>query len=114
MQKVSIHEPQQGIVFSETVPFISSFTDSAGNEMNLRRPVAVTTDANGNIYVLDAELGEIFRYTFDGESDTPVKSSSIEDPDVMNDAVAIGTYRERVYAFERGTGTIHIWYSTEQ
>jgi len=113
VQRVSIHQAQQGIVFSETMPFLSSFTDSAGNEINLRRPVAVTTDANGNIYVLDAELGQIFRYTFDGESDTPVESSSIEDPDVLEDAVAIGTYRERVYAFERGTGTIHIWYSTE-
>ena len=113
VQRVSIHEPQQGIVFSETVPFISSFTDSAGSEINLRRPVSVTIDADGNIYVLDSELGRIFRYTFDGESDTPVRSSSIEDPEVLFDAVAIGTYRERVYAFERGTGTIHIWYSTE-
>ncbi len=114
VQKVNVNEPQRGIVFSETVPFISSFTDTAGNEINLRRPVAVATDARGNIYVLDAELGQIFRYTFDGESDTPVKSLSIEDPDVLFDAIAVGTYRERVYAFERGTGTIHIWYSTEQ
>jgi hypothetical protein len=113
VQRVSIHEPQQGIVFSETVPFLSFFTDSAGNDINLIRPVAVTTDTEGNIFVLDAELGRIFRYTFDGESDTPVQSSSIEDPEMMLDAVAIGTYRERVYAFERGTGTIHIWYSTE-
>ncbi len=114
VQKINVNEPQQGIVFSETVPFISSFTDSAGNEINLRRPVAVATDGRGNIYVLDAELGQIFRYIFDGESDTPVKSSSIEDPDVLSDAVAIGTYMERIYAFERGTGTIHIWYSMEQ
>jgi len=113
VQKVSVDEPQQGIVFSETVPFISSFTDTAGNEVNLRRPVAVTTDALGNIYVLDAELGQTLRYTFDGEPDTPVKSSSIEDPDVLYDAIAVGTYRERVYVLERGTGTIHIWYSTE-
>jgi len=113
VQKVSVDEPQQGIVFSETVPFISSFTDTAGNEVNLRRPVAVTTDALGNIYVLDAELGQTLRYTFDGEPDTPVKSSSIEDPNVLYDAIAVGTYRERVYVLERGTGTIHIWYSTE-
>lgn len=113
VQKVSVSEPQRGIVFSPTVPFLGSFTDSAGIETNFRRPVAVATDANNNVYVLDAELGKIFRFTSDGESDTPVKSSSIEDPETLIDAVAIGTYRERVYAFERGTGTIHIWYSTE-
>jgi len=114
VQRVRVDEPQKGIVFSPTVPFISSFTDSAGNEINLRRPVSVATDAEGNIYVLDAELGRTFRYTSDGESDTPVQSSSIEDPITLIDAVAVGTYRERVYVFERGTGTIHIWYATVQ
>jgi len=117
VQKINVNEPQQGIVFSETVPFISSYIDTVDNEIieiNLRRPVAVATDARGNIYVLDAEIGKIFRYTFDGEWDTRVYALSIEDPDILSDAVAIGTYMERIYAFERGTGTIHIWYSTEQ
>ena len=114
VQKVSIDERQQGIVFSERVAYISSFIDSAGNARVLKRPVGVATDADGNIYVLDEELGKIFMYTFDGISDTEVNSPSIGGPDSLSAAVAVGTFLKRVYAFERGTGTIHVWYSTEQ
>jgi outer membrane protein assembly factor BamB len=114
VQRIRVDEPQQGVVFSPTVPFLSSFTDSVGNEIALVRPVGVSTDADGNVYVLDQGLGKVYRYTPEGVSFAEVNSPLIAGPAVLFDAVAIGTYQGAVFAFERDTGTIHVWYSTEQ
>ena len=114
VQRISVHEPQRGIVFSTGVPFISSFTDSAGDEIAFSRPVGVATDIDGNIYVLDEGLGKIFRFTSEGEPYTEVNSPLIGGPSVLSSAVAVGTFGDRVFAFERATGIIHFLYSTEQ
>ena len=116
VQRIAIDEPQKGIVFSDAVPFISSYTDGEGNELNLKRPIAVCTDRYGYIYVLDEELGKIFRYTADGLFSTTVNDTATLGPDSLLDARAVGTYGRKVYTLETaiGTGVIHFWESTEQ
>jgi hypothetical protein len=114
VQRVRIDKPQHGIPFSESVPYISSFTDEDGNEIALKRPVAVATDRYGYIYVLDEELGKIFRYTADGISSTLVNAPTILGPDSLLAATAIGTFGRKVFTLETGTGIIHFWESTEQ
>jgi outer membrane protein assembly factor BamB len=109
IQRIRIDSPQEGILFSPEVPFISTFTDVDGNEIALTRPVAVATDAEGYIIVLDEGLGKIFRYTFEGISDAIVNSITSGGPDMLDAPVSVGTYKERVYCLERETGIIHRW-----
>ena len=109
VQKVSITEPQKGIMFSSEIPLISSFTDKDGNEWVLSNPTAVTADSDGNVYILDDGLGKLFRFTADGVSDAMVNSSEAGGPEILIDPVSVGEYKNRVYTLERAMGTIHRW-----
>lgn len=114
VQKVAVDEPQQGIMFSGSVPFIRSFTYEDGSQVSLVQPVDVTTDWLGYIYVLDKELGQIFRYTAEGEPSALVNAPTAIGPDSLSAAISIGAFEKNVYVLETGTGRIHYWYSTEQ
>jgi hypothetical protein len=114
VQKVAVNQPQKGIPFSGTVPFIRSFTYEDGTQVPLAQPVDVTTDWLGNIYVLDKKLGQIFRYTAEGEPSALVNAPTTIGPDSLRAAISIGTFEINVYVLETGTGRIHYWYSTEQ
>jgi hypothetical protein len=109
VQKISTTEPQKGIMFSGEVPLLATFTDEEGNEWVLAGPSAVTTDSDGNVYVLDEDLGKIFRYTADGRSDAMVNSPDQAGPQTLQAPVSIGEYNKRIYTLETGTGTIHRW-----
>ena len=109
VQKMSTTEPQKGIMFSGEVPLLSSFTDGNGDEWTFSGPSAVTTDINGNVYVLDTDLGKLFRFTPKGVSDEMVNSPDAAGPQSLNSPVSIGEYKRRIYTLERKTGTIHRW-----
>ena len=109
VQRVSITEPQKGIMFSSEIPLLSSFTDDEENEWVFDRPSAVTTDSDGNIYVMDEGLGKLFRFTPEGVSDAMVNSPDAGGPTTLSEAVAIGAYKNRIYTLERETGTIQRW-----
>ncbi len=109
VQKISTSEPQKGIMFSGEIPLINSFTDISGTEWVLIGPSAVTTDIDGNVYILDKGLGKIFRFTAEGVSDAMVNSPEAGGPQSLAAAVSIGEYRSRIYTLETATGTIHRW-----
>jgi outer membrane protein assembly factor BamB len=109
VQKISTTEPQKGIMFSGEVPLLSSFTDENGDEWTFMGPSAVTTDIDGNVYVLDKDLGKLFRFKPDGVSDEMVNSPEAAGPQSLSSPVSIGQYKRRIYTLERDTGTIHRW-----
>jgi hypothetical protein len=109
VQKISTTEPQKGIMFSGEVPLISTFSDGEGNEWVLTGPSAVTTDRDGNVYILDAQLGKLFKFTEEGVSDAMVNSDDSGGPENLAAAVSIGYYKNRVYTLEKSTGTVHRW-----
>ncbi|MGQ9603525.1 MAG: hypothetical protein ACUVUU_04880 [bacterium] len=113
VQRISINEPQRGIIFSETVPFLREFVDEDSNLVNLESPVAVAIDHQRRIIVLDKALGKIIRFLPDGTSDAIVNSKDAGGPDSLPAAVSLGTYYDgrvdRVYCLEIETGVIHRW-----
>lgn len=109
IQKISIIEPQKGIMFSSEIPLISSFTDADGNEWVLDNPSAVIADSDGNVFILDDGVGKIYRFTAEGVSDATVNSVEAGGPATLSAPVAIGEYKDRIYTLERATGTIHRW-----
>jgi hypothetical protein len=109
VQKVSTTEPQKGIMFSGEVPLINSFTDSEGDEWVLIAPSAVTTDSDGNVYILDKGLGKLFKFAATGVSEAMVNSPNAGGPQTLEAPVSIGEYKNRIYTLETATGTIHRW-----
>lgn len=113
VQRIRIDEPQKGIVFSETVPFLREFIDEDGNPTNLVSPIDVAVDHNGRIIVLDRALGKIVRFLPNGTSDAIVSSKDAGGPDSLPTAVSIGTYYDgrvdRVYCLDAQAGVIHRW-----
>lgn len=117
VQRIAIDSPQQGLPFSAEVFFIKSFTDEDDYEIALVEPVAVASDGQGRILVLDRALGKIFRFTDEGVPDAIVNApkTEFEGPDILKGAVSLGTYkqsrtlRENVFCLETQTGLIHRW-----
>ncbi len=109
VQRISIDEPQSAIWFSDQVPFISSYTDTAGNDTVLVEPIAVASDSEGHIFILDRALSKIVRYTPDGISDAIVNTLGAGGPDRFDSPVSIGTYGKKFYCLDAATGIIHRW-----
>jgi DNA-binding beta-propeller fold protein YncE len=109
VQKISITDPQQGIWFSETIPLLNAYTDTAGNEISLMKPISVATDSEGNVLVLDETLSKIIRYTPEGVSDAIVNTLQAKGPDSFEQPTGIGTFGSRVYCLDVGTGIVHRW-----
>lgn len=109
VQKISTTQPQHGIMFSDETPLLSSFTDDNGDEWVLMGPSAVTTDSEGSVFVLDKDLGKLFRFTAEGVSDAMVNSSEAGGPQHLQSPISIGQYKGRIYTLEKSSGTIHRW-----
>ena len=109
VQRISTREPQVGIPFSETTPYLSTFIDTLGIELPLIEPVAVCVNVAGQIFVLDAGYGVIVEYNRDGSTNAIVTAPTSGGPFPLDDANSIGTYSNRVYALELSTGTVHRW-----
>jgi outer membrane protein assembly factor BamB len=109
VQKVSTVEPQKGILFSDKVPLLRAFVDDNGDELALLRPIAVTTDNEGRILVLDAGQGKIFRYTAEGVSDVMVNPPEAGGPQNLAACAALGSYKNRVYTLDKATGKVLRW-----
>lgn len=113
VQRIRIDEPQKGIMFSETIPFLREFIDEDGSPINLASPIAVAVDHYGRIIVLDRALGKIIRFLPSGTSDAIVSSKDAGGPDSLPMAAAIGTYYDgrvdRVYCLDVQAGVIHRW-----
>jgi outer membrane protein assembly factor BamB len=109
VQQILIDSPQQGVPFSAEIPFISSFTDDEGNEYGFLEPVAVATDGEGHVFVLDKGWGKIFRFTADGTSDAVVNAPTSGGPETLDGPVSIGTYNEKVFCLDTMTGIVHRW-----
>jgi outer membrane protein assembly factor BamB len=109
VQQIAIDSPQHGVPFSQEVPLISSFTDDDGNELAFLEPVAVATDGDGHVFVLDKGWGKIFRFTADGAADAVVNSPTSGGPETLDGPVAIGTYGEKVFCLDISTGIVHRW-----
>jgi hypothetical protein len=113
VQRISINQPQIGIPFSSELPLLSSFTDAEGNDIVFMSPIAVATDTEGHIFVLDEELGMIFRFSTDGISEGIVNTAESDGPDILDSPVSIGTYQERVYALDTEADIVHRWDAAE-
>jgi hypothetical protein len=111
VQRIDINTPQQGILFSDEVPFLSSFSDTAGNRIPFVRPIDVSADTLGNIFVLDQgqEVPRIFKFDSEGKSVAFVNALTEDAPDSLVLPVCVETYLEDVYALDAGTGIIHRW-----
>jgi len=109
VQRISIDEPQTAIWFSEQTPFITSFIDTVGNELNFMEPIDVSSDNDGHIFVLDRQLSKIMRFTADGGPDAIVNTIGAGGPDTLANPVAIGTYGKKIYCLDAGTGIVHRW-----
>ncbi|HEC83531.1 MAG TPA: hypothetical protein ENI46_03470, partial [Firmicutes bacterium] len=109
VQRISIDEPQTAIWFSEQTPFITSFVDTVGNELNFMEPIDVSSDNDGHIFVLDRQLSKIMRFTADGSPDAIVNTIAAGGPDTLANPVAIGTYGKKIYCLDAGTGIVHRW-----
>jgi DNA-binding beta-propeller fold protein YncE len=111
VQRIDINTPQQGILFSDEVPFLRSFVDTSGNRIPLARPVDVAADTLGSIFVLDQgqAVPRIFKYDSEGRFVASVNALTENAADSLVFPVCVDTYLEDVYALDTGTGIIHRW-----
>jgi hypothetical protein len=111
VQRIRVDEPQQGILFSETVPFLGSFTDSLDNTFPFVRPVDAAADNDGNVFVLDQgqPVPRIFKFDKDGRSVAFVNTLTEGAADTLVTPVCVETYLDDVYALDAAVGVIHRW-----
>jgi WD40 repeat protein len=109
VQRVSVKQPQTGVPFSGARPFLSTFIDTLDTELPLVHPVAVAVNDSGEIFVSDAFYGWIIEFDQLGNTAAIVTAPGSKGPLTLEDANSLGTYRNRVYALERATATIHRW-----
>jgi hypothetical protein len=114
VQRIRVDEPQRGLPFSIDNPYISAFADSEGNQITLTKPVAVAATRQGSIFVVDRELGKIFKFDMAGKSIAIVNNVTAGGPTKLDGPLSIGTYNEsdvvdNVYVLDSATGTIYQW-----
>jgi hypothetical protein len=114
VQRISIAEPQTGIVFTATLPFLSSYIDAEGNETPFLNPVGVAAGVDGSIFVMDKGNNMIFRYDATGTSICVVNSAQSGGPANLTGMGSIDTYNPpqlaaSVYVLDVGKGIIHRW-----
>ena len=111
VQRIRVDEPQRGILFSETVPFLGSFTDSLDNTFPFVRPVDAAADGNGSVFVLDQgqPVPRIFKFDKNGRSVAFVNTLTEDAADTLFTPVCVETYLDDVYALDDSVGVIHRW-----
>ncbi len=109
VQRISVNQPQTGIPFSETTPFLSTFTDTLGIETPLIAPIAVCVSFSGQIFVLDVGHGLIIEYNRDGTTEAIVTAPTSGGPVPLGDINSMGPYGLRIYALEPSLGVVHRW-----
>jgi hypothetical protein len=120
VQRISVNEPQAGIPFSDTRPFLSTFIDTLGIEAPLIEPIAVCVSFSGQIFVLDAGWGVIIEYNRDGTTAAIVTAPTSGGPVPLDNVNSMGSYGLRIYALEvlvlepdsgvvHRSGIVHRW-----
>jgi hypothetical protein len=115
VQRIRIDQPQVGIPFSASNPYLSTFTDADGNEIQMVRPIGVAAGDDGSIFVLDQGLGKIFQFDADGNSIAIVNSTTSGGPVDLRDVASIDTYNNpektsaSIYVLDVGRGLVHRW-----
>lgn len=109
VQRISVNQPQKGIPFSPTRPFLSTFIDTLGIEVPLIAPVAVCVNFFGQIFVLDEGHGLIIEYNRDGTTEAIVTAPTSGGPWPLIGVNSIGPYERRIYALEAEAGIVHRW-----
>ena len=109
VQRISVNQPQTGIPFSPTKPYISTFIDTLGIETPLIAPVAVCVSFSGQIFVLDEGHGMIIEYNRDGTTAAIVTAPTSGGPVPFIGGNSMGPYSNRIYALEAAAGVIHRW-----
>lgn len=114
VQRIRTDVPQTGVPFSDTVPFIVSFTDADGNQARLVSPIGVAAGREGSVFILDRGLGQILRFDAQGGFVTVVNSAASGGPPSLSDAVSLSTYNRpgtaaSVYVLDPTKGLIHRW-----
>jgi hypothetical protein len=109
VQRILVTEPQTGVPFSETTPFLSTFIDTLGISVPLLEPVAVCVNFTGQIFVLDAGYGVIIEYNRDGTTAAIVSAPTSGGPVPLVGVNSMGPYGGRIYALEPEAGVVHRW-----
>ncbi|MFZ1946314.1 MAG: hypothetical protein WAW06_02090 [bacterium] len=114
VQRIRTDQPQTGVPFSATVPFIIFFTDEDGNDVLLVSPAGVAAGREGSVFILDRGLGQILRFDAQGDFVTVVNSAASGGPSNLADAVSIDTYNRpgsaaSIYVLDAARGLIHRW-----
>lgn len=109
VQRISVNQPQTGIPFSATRPFLSTYIDTLGIETPLIAPVAVCVNFFGQIFVLDEGHGLIIEYNRDGTTEAIVTAPTSGGPFPLSGVNSMGPYENRIYALEPEGGIVHRW-----
>jgi len=114
VQRIRIDRPQTGVLFSATIPFLSTFTGADGNETPMVNPAGVAAGTDGSIFVLDQGLNMILRFDGEGNSIAVVNSPESGGPSDLAGAVSIDTYNRpglaaTIYVLDAARGLIHRW-----
>jgi len=115
VQRIRIDQPQTGILFSATIPFLSTFTDADGNETPMVDPAGVAAGSDGSIFVLDKGLDMILRFDGEGASIAIVNSAQSGGPSNLTGMASIDTYNPpsaataTIYVLDTARGQIHRW-----